>query len=85
MAQVTVRKVDDSVVAKAKEEAERKGVSMNTVLREAIGRGLGLTEEVKTNGLEKFSGVMPFESKQEEREWEESMRGFDEIDENLWK
>lgn len=56
MTQVTVRKVPDSWVAKAKADAVEKGVSMNQVLVEAIGRGLGVGGEKATNGLERFAG-----------------------------
>ncbi len=57
MAQVTVRSVDEAWVAKAKAVAAQRGVSMNAVLVEALGRGLGV--ERKTNGLERFAGTCP--------------------------
>ena len=56
MTQVTVRRVDERWVAKAKADAAEKGVSMNQVLVEAIGKGLGVDAESKTNGLECFAG-----------------------------
>lgn len=56
MAQVTIRQVEEEWVATAKAKAAERGVSMNTVLREAIRTGLGVGETKRTNGLEKFSG-----------------------------
>lgn len=56
MTQVTVRKVDDDVVAAAKAQAAERGVSMNTVLVEALRKQLGTPEKPKTNGLEQFAG-----------------------------
>lgn len=46
-------------MAKAKADAAAKGVSMNTILREAIRKGLGIADAPKTNGLERFSGSCP--------------------------
>ncbi len=85
MTQVTVRRVEESWVAKAKAEARRRGVSMNQVLVEALARGLGVSREPRKNGLEKFAGCMPFESERERGEWEQSMKVFEQVDEELWK
>lgn len=85
MTQVTVRNIDEEWVTQAKAEAKRKGVSMNAVLKEAIGRGLGVTQDPETNGLEKFAGCMPFESEEEREQWDDSMKVFEQIDEKLWK
>ena len=51
MTQVTVRRVEESWVAKAKAEAAKKGVSMNQVLVDAIRKGLEIEPERRTNGL----------------------------------
>ena len=56
MTQVTIRQVEEEWVAKAKADAAARGVSMNTVLREAVRRGLGLEGGKRTNGLEKYAG-----------------------------
>ncbi|MFC7339132.1 hypothetical protein ACFQY0_18205 [Haloferula chungangensis] len=42
MTQVTTRQVEDEWVAKAKAKAAERGVSMNTVLVEALRTGLGV-------------------------------------------
>jgi len=85
MTQVTIRQLEDEWVTAAKAKAADRGVSMNTVLKEAVKNGLGSVDKKKTNGLERFAGCMPFESKEEENNWERAMKVFDVIDENVWK
>ncbi len=85
MGQVTVRKIDDEWVAAAKAEAARRGVSMNTVLREAIAKGLGLASggsPPRKSNLDRFAGDSPDEFGDE---WEASMEVFNEVDPDLWK
>ena len=81
MTQVTIRRVQESWVAKAKADAAERGVSMNEVLLEAIRKGLGLGRET-TNGLERFAGSCP---DQFGPDWDERMKVFEEVDEELWK
>ncbi len=80
-----MRRIDESWVAKAKAEAAEKGVSMNQVLLDAIGRGLGVRPAPKKNGLEKFAGCMPFESEEERKQWDEHMKDCEQIDPVDWK
>lgn len=82
MTQVTVRRVDEKWVAKAKAVAAKRGVSMNTVLVEALGKGLGVDGSLRNNGLEKYAGDSPNDFG---GEWEESMEVFNKIDAELWK
>jgi hypothetical protein len=85
MTQVTVRRVEEAWVAKAKAEAAERGVSMNQVLVDALQRGLGVVAQKKTNGLEQFAGSMPFESEAERIAWDEAMKDCERIDEESWK
>ena len=82
MAQLTIRKVEESWVVKAKAEAAERGVSMNRILIDALQRGLGVDVQEKTNGLEKFSGTCPegfgFE-------FDEAMKDCSRIDEASWQ
>ena len=82
MTQVTVRRVDEKWVAKAKAVAAEKGVSMNTVLVEALAKGLGVDEAPRKNGLEKFAADSPDDFGPD---WEETMEIFNTIDPELWK
>ncbi len=82
MRQVTVRRVEEDWVAKAKAEAAERGVSMNTVLLEALAKGLGVDGRKKTNGLEKFAGTCP---EGFGVEFDEAMKECSQIDEEMWK
>lgn len=82
MTQVTVRRVDEKWVAKAKAVAADKGVSMNTVLVEALARGLGVDDIPRRNGLEKYAADSPDDFG---ADWEETMEVFNKIDPELWK
>lgn len=85
MAQVTIRRVEESWVAKAKADAAERGVSMNQVLVDALQRGLGVGPEKKTNGLERLAGTMTFESKEEETRWDKFIdEELNEIDPDDW-
>jgi hypothetical protein len=82
MTQVTVRRVEEQWVAKAKAIAAERGVSMNTVLVDALAKGLGMDGKPRRNGLEKFAADSPDDFG---RDWEESMEFFNTIDPELWK
>ena len=85
MTQLTIRRVDEAWVAKAKADAAERGVSMNQVLVDALQRGLGVGGKKKSNGLEQFAGSLPFESEAEEQAWNEAMRDCEQIDPEQWK
>ncbi len=80
MGQVTIRKVEKSWVAKAKAEARMQGVSMNTVLRESLRRGLGVDGETPLNGLEKYAGDSDFGP-----EWDDFLEELNQVDPEDWK
>ncbi len=85
MTQVTVRNIEDEWVEMAKAEAIARKVSMNSVLKEAIARGLGVKMAKASNGLEKFAGCMPFESDEERKQWDEHLADCARIDTEEWK
>jgi hypothetical protein len=82
MTQVTIRRVDEAWVAKAKADAADRGVSMNQVLVDALQRGLGVGAPKKTNGLEKFAGTCP---EGFGHEFDEAMKDWSRIDEESWQ
>lgn len=84
MAQVTIRSVKDEWLANAKSEAARRGVSLNSILLEALRERFG-SEKTTTNGLEQFAGCLPFESDEERQQWEDAMKLNDQVDEELWR
>jgi hypothetical protein len=81
MTQVTIRKVENAWVEKAREEAVRRKVSMNQVLAEALRRGLGLdSQPVRRSNLDKFAGDSDFGS-----EWDDFLeKDLKQVDESLW-
>ena len=85
MAQVTIRQVEEEWVATAKAKAAERGVSMNTVLREAIASGLGIASSglpPRKGNLDRFAGDSPDEFGEE---WEKAMEVFNEVDPEIWK
>ncbi len=81
MKQVTIRRVEESWLTKAKAEAERRGVSMNEVLREGLRRGLGIEGEcVRKSNLDKYAGDSDFGP-----DWDEFLeKDLKRLDEELW-
>ena len=55
---------------------------MNTVLVEALAKGLGVEDTPRKNGLEKYAADSPDDFG---ADWEESMEVFNKIDPELWK
>lgn len=82
MTQLTVRRVEEAWVAKAKAEAAERGVSMNTVLVEALRDKFEDKQKGWTNGLEKFAGSCP---EGFGPEFDEAMKECSQIDEEMWK
>lgn len=80
MSQVTIRSVKEAWVTKAKQEAKAKGVSMNTVLVEALKRGLGVDGSPMTNGLEKLAGDSDFGP-----EWDDFLDELNVVNPEDWK
>ncbi|HQW29545.1 MAG: hypothetical protein KA152_01755 [Verrucomicrobiales bacterium] len=81
MTQVTIRRVEESWVEKAKEEAARRQVSMNQVLVEALARGLGAdAEPVRKSNLDRYAGDSDFGPG-----WDEFLeKDLKQIDPELW-
>lgn len=81
MTQVTIRRVDEAWVAKAKQEAARLNVSMNQVLVDALRRGLGVdTEPVRRRNLDAYAGDSDFGP-----EWDAFLdKDLKQVDAELW-
>lgn len=81
MTQVTIRRVDEAWVEKAREEAARLKVSMNQVLVDALRRGLGVhTEPVKKTNLDVYAGDSDFGAG-----WDDFLeKDLKRIDSELW-
>lgn len=81
MTQVTIRRIEEAWVEKAKEEATRRNVSMNQVLVEALRRGLGAdAEPVRKSNLDRYAGDSDFGP-----EWDDFLKNdLHQIDPELW-
>jgi hypothetical protein len=81
MTQVTIRRIEETWVEKAKEEALRRRVSMNQVLVEALRRGLGAdAEPVRKTNLDRYAGDSDFGP-----EWDEFLeKDLKQVDPELW-
>lgn len=82
MAQVTIRQVEEDWVVKAKALAAARGVSMNSVLIDALKRGLEVDGKPRRSNLDRFAGDSPDKFGPD---WEEAMRVFETVDEEIWK
>ena len=83
MTQLTIRRVEEIWVAKAKALAKERAVSMNTVLVEILEKELGdESERRKTNGLEVFAGSCP-ESFGED--WDDYLKELNQVNPEDWK
>lgn len=81
MTQVTIRRVEEAWVEKAKAEAARRNVSMNQVLVEALARGLGTdADPVRKSNLDRYAGDSDFGP-----DWDDFLeKDLMQIDPELW-
>ncbi len=82
MTQVTIRRVEEEWVAKAKSLATDKGISMNAVLVAALKKGLEVDGTTRKNNLDRFAGDSPDDFG---AVWNKAMDVFEVIDEEVWK
>lgn len=81
MNQITIRKVSDRGVDRARKMARERGVSLNEIYVEAIETGLGIRGRKPSNGLEVFSQDSDFG-----KDWEHYLnRDLNRIDEEIWQ
>ena len=82
MAQVTIRRVEEAWLGKARAEALRRKVSMNQVFVEALRRGLGVdSEPLRKTNLDRYAGDSDFGP-----EWDDFLeRDLKQLDPELWK
>ena len=80
MKQITVRRVREKCIAEAKKRAHQRGVAMNTVLVEALEKGLEMDGEKRTNGLERFAGDSDFGPG-----WDAYLKELNQVNPEDWK
>ena len=82
MTQVTIRQVQEEWVTKAKSVAAEKGISMNSVLVDALKKGLEVEGKTRRYNLDRFAGDSPDDFG---ASWDKTMEVFEVIDEETWK
>ncbi len=79
--QYTVRQVPEEVDRKLREQAVREGASLNYVVLDALASSAGVKDNpVEFHDLDALAG-----SWVEEKAFDEAMKAFDQVDEDLWK
>lgn len=83
MKTMTIRNVSADLAAALEEEKSRRGLSLNRTVLALMSEALGVSEEAERgNGLRRLAGTW---TEDEFREFEEAVRPFREIDEELWR
>lgn len=83
MKTMTIRNVSPDLAAALEEEKSRRGLSLNRTVLALMSEALGVSEEAERgNGLRRLGGTW---TEEEFREFEEVVRPFREIDEELWR
>lgn len=83
MKTMTIRNVSADLAAALEEEKSRRGLSLNRTVLALMQEALGVSDEAeRSNGLRRLAGTW---TEDEFREFEEAVRPFREIDEELWR
>ncbi len=79
--QYTIRSVSEKLDDRVREEAQKYGTSLNTMLLEALARGLGVDENQPiSNDMDDLAGTWI-----EDEEFDKAIEAFEVVDEDLWK
>ena len=83
MKTMTIRNVSADLAAALEDEKSRRGLSLNRTVLALMQEALGVSDEAeRSNGLRRLAGTW---TEDEFREFEEAVRPFREIDEELWR
>jgi hypothetical protein len=85
MNQITVRGIAPELEKQIRRKAKATGKSLNKVMLELIGGAAGPEKRGKKHAGASLAGLAGGWSEKEAREFEESVRVFEEIDEATWK
>ncbi len=79
--QYTLRQVPENIDAKLRSVAAARGISLNEAAIEALAKGLGVTGvPMLHHDLDEF-----LQTWREDPQFDEAIRVFEMVDENLWK
>ena len=83
MASLTIKKIDEVLLDRLREQARQRGQSLNRFVRELLARSVGLAPGVEAyRDLSSLAGSW---SEEDEQEFLENTRPLREIDETLWR
>ncbi len=86
MSNLSVRGVNDSAVAKIKDEAKSRGMSLNAYLVELIQRNAGITAKGGRHSLYRdLDDLAGTWTREDAQDFAESQRAFETVDEELWR
>ena len=80
-AHITVRNLPEELADALAREKQRRGTSLNQTVIDLLGQSLGV-RSVRSNGLRRLAGTW---TANRQREFLHAIRGFDEIDRDLWR
>ena len=78
---LTVRNLPDKLAEALEREKRRRGTSLNQTVIDLLRQSLGVTS-TRSNGVRRLAGTW---TATEHREFLSAIRGFEEIDQDLWK
>jgi hypothetical protein len=86
MSNLSVRGVDDPAVSKLKDEARSRGMSLNAYLVELIQRNAGIAAKGGRHPLHRdLDDLAGTWTDEDARDFDESQRAFETVDEDLWR
>lgn len=85
MTSIHVRKIDENLLKKLKQEAGKQRISVNSLVLSLLRYGLGISYQRKLplyQDLDKFIGTW---SAKDVEEFKKSTSDFEKIDEDMWR
>ena len=85
MKTITLRGIDDETATILKKRAKHSNTSVNATVLNLIRKSIGLEKKKRTRVYNDLNDLAGGWSKEEEQDFNERMRSFTKIDEELWK
>jgi plasmid stability protein len=85
MRQITLRGLDPELERAIRSKAKETGKSLNRVVRELVAEGAGLGKGKKGHRGASLAALAGGWTEKDAREFRESVRIFEEIDDEIWK
>ena len=85
MAALTLRGLDEVTATRLKEEAHKRGVSVNALLRAIVEEGLGLSRRVRGRRHDDLDHLAGTWSAADARQFGAATAAFEQVDKELWR